>query len=129
MRRITLLLAVASVTLGLSACETKPRESYVQWVARDAWNPQCADQAMVEVWKASNPEWKEKGKSVTVDVDATFKLGNDCEVKGAKLEAYKSFQFKQSIEMVKCTAAGKDGWALAATPDRCWTGPKLTASE
>lgn len=125
MRRFALLVTLATAATFLTACETKPQDRYMQWVARDAWNPQCADQAMVEVWKASTPEWKEKGKSVTVDVDATFKLANDCEVGGAKLEAFKSFQFKQTVEMVKCETGGKDGWALAATPDRCWTGPKL----
>ena len=71
------LVAASVAVVGLTACEAKPRDKYVQWVARDAWNPACAELAMIEIWKADNLQWKEKGQSLTVDVDAKFKLSQN----------------------------------------------------
>lgn len=115
---LPLLLAVSA----LCACHSPPRAEYVQWVARDAWNSRCAELAIVERFRHDPAEWIEEGVKARVNVDATFKLANDCE----GLKAYQSFDFALAgLEMIRCDAAGSSGWALATKPDRCWTGPKL----
>jgi hypothetical protein len=130
MRRTALYSAVALAALVLSACGAKPRAQNVQWVARDAWNSSCAELAIVEVWKAGELKWKEKGESLTVDVDAKFKLTNDCDAGGATLKAYTSFPFKQTIEMHRCEVEGKSGWSLPGMQKtRCWAGPKPVGEE
>lgn len=112
-----------------AACDAEPRDRHIQWVARDAWNPSCADMAIIERWVQTNGAWKEKGKVWRVDIDATFKLGNDCEGEGetASIPAYQSIDFKRvGLELVPCENGGKDGWALPGQEGgRCWTSPKL----
>lgn len=122
-RKLGGVVAAACALVVVSGCNPKPRQEHVQWVARDAWNAKCAEVALVERFKQENLTWAEKGQRAKVDVDATFKLGNDCE----GLKAYQSFDFKvQGLELVKCSASGKDGWALPGKEStRCWTGPKL----
>lgn len=116
-----------------SACDAEPRDRHIQWVARDAWNPNCADKAIIERWVQSNGAWKEQGKVWRVDVDATFKLGNDCEGSedSAAIPAYQSVDFKRSgLELVPCKKGGNDGWALPGQEGgRCWTSPKLVTTE
>ncbi|MFZ9887537.1 MAG: hypothetical protein ACO3JL_08545 [Myxococcota bacterium] len=122
--RLSSLIPFALAASALSACHSPPRAEHVQWVARDAWNPRCAELAIVERFHHEPVEWVEDGVKARVAVDATFKLANDCE----GLKAYQSFDFKLAgLEMVRCDSAGSSGWALAARPDRCWTGPKLLA--
>ncbi len=126
-------------------CNTTPRDSFQQWVARDAWDQGCAEQAMIERWAVSNGKWKIEGQVYVADVDATFKLANACksgvtldgiDVKellasggGTLNRSYKQFQtveFKKTVEMSKCQKAGKTGWSLPGKESaRCWTGPSL----
>jgi hypothetical protein len=124
-----ILLAVGAGAL-MAACGGPPRESYVQWVARDAWDPSCAEQAIIETWKQDNGRWKVKGEVWTVDVEAGFKLVNKCD-SGLPLagKSYKQFEvvpFQGTIEMSKCKKDGDTGWALPGKESsRCWTGPTL----
>lgn len=138
---IMLLAGVSAVT----ACNAAPRDSFQQWVARDAWDQGCAEQGMIEVWKAGNGRWKIEGEVYVVDVEATFKLANICtsgvppqgiDLKallekggGAIARSYKQFEtvaFKQTVEMSKCKANDKTGWSLPGQESRrCWTGPTL----
>lgn len=124
--------ATGAFLVGLVACEATPRDSHVQWVARDAWDSSCADKAIVERWVQSGGHWQEQGKVWVVDVDATFKLGNDCQSSTAALafSAYQSVTFqRQGLAMTPCTRDGEAGWALLGQEqDRCWTGPSLTAA-
>ncbi len=144
LRPIALFL-VCAAGLGLSACNASPRDAYQQWVARDAWDQGCAEQAMIERWSVQNGHWKIEGQVYVADVDATFKLANACKsgltldginVKelmesggGTINRSYKQFQtvdFKKTVEMSKCQKAGKTGWALPGKESaRCWTGPSL----
>lgn len=123
------LLCLPILALGLAACHSAPRQSHVQWVARDAWNADCADKAIVERWVADNGHWKIKGEVWVVDVDATFKLGNDCKsgLLGKSFKAYESVSFqKDGLEMSRCKRDGEDGWSLPGKEsERCWTGPTL----
>lgn len=122
-------LGWAGVIVFAGACDAEPRDRHIQWVARDAWNPLCADKAIVERWVQSNGSWKVQGKVWQVDVDATFKMGNDCEGQGETpaIPAYQSVNFmRPALEMVPCRKGGEDGWALPGQEnDRCWTSPKL----
>ncbi len=122
-RALSLLFALTALTVVVSGCNPKPRSEHVQWVARDAWNAKCAQFGIIERFKQENLSWVEPGKRAKVDVDATFKLGNDCE----GLKAYSSYEFKLAgLELVKCSAGGEDGWALPGKEaTRCWTGPRL----
>src|SRR5688572_15612310 len=100
---ITGLLAAVAVAAG---CGGPPRESFVQWVARDAWDPTCAEQAIIEQWKQSNGNWKIKDSVWTIDVEAKFKLVNTCK-SGLPLvgKDYKQFEvvpFVGKVEMSKC---------------------------
>lgn len=123
LRTLSVALAALVAAVVVSGCNPKPRAEHVQWVARDAWNAKCAEVAIVERFKQENLTWVEEGKRAKVDVDATFKLGNDCE----GLKAYQSFDFKlKGLELVKCGAGDAGGWALPGKEStRCWTGPKL----
>jgi hypothetical protein len=124
MRNPLLILAAGSlVASALMGCEAKPRDQFIQWVARDAWNPPCAEKAMVEIWKTENLRWKVTGEVVLVDVDATFKLGNDC----GPFKAFESKRFvKKGFEMSKCKVGKQRGWSLPGMEHkRCWTGPRL----
>lgn len=126
-QRLAFLAAALLAVFVVSGCNPKPRQEHVQWVARDAWNAKCAEVAMVERWKQESLSWVEKGARAKVDVDATFKLGNDCE----ELKAYQSFDFQlKGLELVKCTSNGEGGWALPGKEaERCWTGPRLLPAE
>lgn len=127
------ILALASVMAGGIACDAEPRDRHIQWVARDAWNPSCADKAIIERWVQANGAWKEQGKVWRVDVDATFKLGNDCEAQGEAptIPAYQSVDFKRvGLELVPCENGGQKGWALPGQEaGRCWTSPSLVSSQ
>ena len=117
-------------TLSLAGCGGTPRDSDVQWVARDAWDATCAEAAIVERWSAQNGRWKVKGEVWAVDVVATFKLVNKCS-SGVPLvgKEYKQFQtapFQQTVEMSKCKKGDDSGWAVPGKESsRCWTGPTL----
>lgn len=128
-RKLSLWL-VAATLWGASACGGAPRESYVQWVSRDAWDSTCAEQAIVETWKQQNGHWKVDGEVWVVDVDARFKLINKCS-SGLPLvgKQYKQFEvvpFHATLELSKCKKDGDTGWALPGKESsRCWTGPTL----
>lgn len=121
--RLLLAIALALTATALLGCESRPDDSFVQWVARDAWNAECAEKGIVERFKRENMTWVTKGKHAKVDVDGTFKLASDC----GEHKAYQSFEFKrQGLELVRCEASGKKGWSLPGNETtRCWTGPKL----
>lgn len=133
--RSTLILAV----LTLAACNGPPRESYAQWVARDAWDPTCAEQAIIETWSATNGRWKIPSEVWELDVDARFKLVNKCtsglplvgNILGGKV--YNQFEvvpYKATVTMSKCKKDGDTGWALPGKESsRCWTGPTLLGTK
>ncbi len=117
--------------VALTGCSGAPREQHMQWVARDAWDPTCAEKAMVEMWKEENPRWKIKGEVYVIDVEAKFRLTDDCK-SGLPLvgKSYRSLEvasFKtQGLEMSRCKRDGVVGWALPGNESsRCWTGPTL----
>ncbi|MCC7074962.1 MAG: hypothetical protein IT383_26865 [Deltaproteobacteria bacterium] len=133
MRKVFWLGAlIALIALGMMAgCGGTPREQHVQWVARDAWDPTCAEKAMIETWKTENPRWKIKGEVYVVDVAASFRLTDDCK-SGLPLvgKSYKSLEVasyqRQALEMSKCKKNGAVGWSLPGNESsRCWTGPTL----
>ena len=77
--RIRALVCACFVTTALMmGCQPPPRDSFQQWVARDAWDPGCAEQAMIERWSVRDARWKIEGQTYSIDVDATFKLANAC---------------------------------------------------
>jgi hypothetical protein len=135
---------VVAIT-ALTGCNASPRDSFQQWVARDAWDQGCAEQGMVEQWKTQNGRWKTEGQVYVIDVEATIKLANACnsvlpngginvadllaQGGGAVARSYKQFEtvaFKKTVEMSKCKTADKDGWSLPGQESRrCWTGPSL----
>jgi hypothetical protein len=142
--------------LGLLACEGRPNKRHVEWVARDAWDSDCAEQAIIEKFKTANPKWKVKGEVWQVDVEATFKLVNECTSKSALSDpkkladglkelakgetkkitghTYKQFESldfaKKPLEMSRCKVNGEDGWSLPGQEgERCWVGPKLVPDE
>jgi hypothetical protein len=85
---------------------------------------------MVETWKAENGRWKIKDSVYVVDVDALFRLTDDCQsglpLVGKQYKTIDKVAFKQTVEISKCKAGDKDGWALPGKEgSRCWTGPKL----
>jgi hypothetical protein len=144
--RIRLSLCAALVTTSvLAGCNPPPRESFQQWVARDAWDPGCAEQAMIERWSVRDARWKIEGQTYAIDVDATFKLANACTSGltldginvqellerggGAIRRSYKQFEnveFKKTVELSKCDKNGAAGWSLPGKEStRCWTGPSL----
>lgn len=123
-------LAVSLLALTLGGCGGSPRDSYVQWVARDAWDPTCAEAAIVERFTAQNGRWKIKDEVWAVDVDATFKLVNKCAsglpLLGKEYKQFETVAFQQTIEMSKCKKADATGWSLPGKESsRCWTGPTL----
>lgn len=143
-RSLPLIVLSLSGLVGLTACNAPPRDSFQQWVARDAWDQNCAEQGMVERWSTSNAHWKIKGEVYVFDVDATFKLANECKTNpaanvdlkalmagggGAIRMGYKQFEtvtFKKTVEMSKCVREGATGWSLPGKESqRCWTGPTL----
>lgn len=130
--RFPVVASLVLCGLVLAGCGGSPRDSYVQWVARDAWDPTCAEAAIVERFTATNGRWKIKEEVWAVDVDATFKLVNKCS-SGLPLlgKEYKQFEpvvFKQTVEMSKCKKGNDSGWALPGKESsRCWTGPTLLA--
>src|SRR3954471_18015004 len=104
----------------------------MQWVARDAWDATCAEKAMVETWKADAGRWKIEGEVWVADVDATFRLTDDCQsgipLVGKKYKTLEKASFKGTVEMSKCKKDGQSGWALPGKEgSRCWTGPTLVA--
>ena len=119
----------------MAGCDAAPREKSVQWVARDAWDSTCAEKAMVEVWNATNKQWKVKGQVYTLDVDAKFRLTDDCKsglpLVGKEYKALEVVPFsKQGLEVSACKRDGQDGWALPGKEgSRCWTGPTLLPAE
>ncbi|MBI1947149.1 MAG: hypothetical protein HYS27_15745 [Deltaproteobacteria bacterium] len=125
------VLGALSSLVALAGCGGAPREQHVQWVARDAWDPTCAEKAMIEMWQADNPRWKIKGEVYVVDVQAKFRLTDDCK-SGLPLvgKSYRSLEVasyqRQALEMSKCKKNGAVGWALPGNESsRCWTGPTL----
>ena len=123
-RTLSLAVVVAAL-LPLGGCQQGPRNQYLHWVARDAWDPNCAHAAIIEKWEDSNRQWAERYTRYTFDVDATFKLVNPCE-NGKDGKVYKQFEtvpFRVSqLEMVKCEGAdGTEGWSVPG--GRCLTGP------
>lgn len=131
LRPLAALLGTLLGVLALTGCEGTPREKHMQWVARDAWDPTCAEKAMVEMWKASNPRWKIKGEVYVIDVEARFRLTDDCK-SGLPLigKSYKSLEVasykSQGLEMSRCKKDGGVGWALPGNESsRCWTSPTL----
>jgi hypothetical protein len=129
-KHILAVMATSFVAVSLSACSGTPLQQSVQWVARDAWDSTCAEQAIVEMWKANNGRWKVQGEVWAVDVEATFKLMNKCEsglpLVGKSYKQFETVQFKQPIEMSKCKKGSDSGWALPGKESsRCWTGPTL----
>lgn len=130
----SLLLSVvgAFAALSLTGCSGTPRDSFVQWVARDAWDSTCAEEAIVEKWVATNGRWKIPSEVWAVDVDATFKLVNKCSsglpLVGKEYKQFETVPFKGTVEMSKCKKADVDGWAIPGKESsRCWTGPTLVA--
>jgi hypothetical protein len=121
----TLIAAFCTLAVG---CDSPPRNHYIHWVTRDAWEPGCAQQAAVEKIVVTNAHWKEEGKIYSVDVDATYKLINPCN-QGQNGKSYRQFESvdfnRKGIEMVRCKRNGKEGWSLKDREvDLCWTGPK-----
>jgi hypothetical protein len=145
LRPLVSLAATLTAVFSITACNPPPRDSFQQWVARDAWDAGCAEQAMIERWSAQNARWKIEGQTYVIDVDATFKLANACQSGltldginvqdllekggGAIHRSYKQFEnveFKKTVEMSKCEKNGKTGWSLPGKEStRCWTGPSL----
>lgn len=123
-------LAVAIATLSLAGCDGPPREASIQWVARDAWDPTCAEKAMVETWKVTNPRWTIPKQVYAVDVDAKFRLTDQC-ASGLPLvgKSYRSLDvvpFAGTVELSRCKKNDEEGWSLPGKESsRCWTGPKL----
>jgi hypothetical protein len=122
------VLSVVGVVVG--GCGGSPRDALQQYVARDAWDPTCAEQAMIEKWTTTNARWAVEGKVWAVDVQATFKLANECTSKLPAGLVYKQFQtipFTATVEMAACKdSAGTAGWSLPGRQaTRCWTGPTL----
>jgi hypothetical protein len=130
LRALRPLLGALALPCFLAACSGTPRDSFVQWVARDAWDPTCAEQGIIEKWVATNGKWKINNEVWSVDVDATFKLVNACESGLPALgKSYKQFEvvpFKATVEMSKCKKGDQEGWSLPGKEStRCWTGPTL----
>jgi hypothetical protein len=130
--RTPAIAALAFVsTLLAAACGGPPRDALQQYVARDAWDTTCAEQAMIEKWVAKNGRWKIEGEVWVVDVEATFKLANNCAsglpVVGKSYKQFETVTFAQSVEMSRCkNPAGDVGWALPGKESsRCWAGPTL----
>ena len=123
-------LAFPAVSLLSSGCSTSPRDQYVQWVARDAWDSTCAEQAIVESFKGENRRWKIENQVYLVDVTARFKLVNPCNsglpIVGKQYKQFETADFKQTVEMSSCAKGGEKGWSLTGKESsRCWTGPTL----
>lgn len=135
MRMITTrLLSLAFVATGawtlLVGCNPAPRDSFVQWVARDAWDSTCAEHAIVETFTETNRRWKIKGEVYVIDVDARFKLVNACKsglpLIGKDYQQFEVVPFKATVEMSRCKKGDADGWSLPGKEgSRCWTGPTL----
>ena len=53
---VTLLLSI--LALGLSACEQRPKQQFMEWVVRDAWDPVCSKDAAVERFVVKNAGWE-----------------------------------------------------------------------
>ena len=128
------LFVVVVALVGLSACEGKPREQHVQWVARDQWDSSCAEQAAIERWSATNGRWKVKPEVYVVDVDATFKMVNKCSsglpLIGKTYAQFDAVAFKGTVEMSHCKKDCQDGWSLPQKESsRCWTGPTLLGAK
>jgi hypothetical protein len=130
MRIRSTLLACPVLALAAS-CGGPPRDAFQQYVARDVWDATCAEQAMVEKWSAKNGRWKIDGEVWVVDVDATFKMANECmsglPVIGTTYKQFQAIPFAQTIEMSRCKSpAGDGGWSVPGKESsRCWTGPTL----
>ncbi|MBM4282888.1 MAG: hypothetical protein FJ137_19770 [Deltaproteobacteria bacterium] len=132
MRTRTLLVRCVTFAAALLVvgCGVPPRDSFQQYVARDAWDPTCAEQAMIERWTTTNPRWAVEGRVWAVDVQATFKMANECTSKLPAGLVYKQFQtvpFTATVAMASCKdAAGSAGWSLPGREStRCWTGATL----
>ncbi len=126
------LAAVVSLLVA-AGCDGPPSDQRMQWVARDAWDHTCAEKAMVEQWKVSNGHWKIKGEVWVADVDAVFRLTDDCAsglpLIGKKYKTLEKAPFKGTVEMSRCKKDGETGWSLPGKEgSRCWTGPTLLAS-
>jgi hypothetical protein len=125
MSRVVTILLVLCALVPLAGCQQGPRNQFIHWVARDAWDPGCAHAAIIEKWQDNNRQWAERYTRYTLDVDATFKLVNPCATgkNGKTYQQFETVSFKVSqLEMVKCeTSDGTEGWS---TPGgRCLTGP------
>lgn len=132
MRSGLILVVALGALFTLTACEGAPAQRSMQWVARDAWDSTCAEKAMIETWSATNPRWEVQGEVYAVDVDAKFRLTDDCDsglpLVGKKYKTIDAVQFKQTVTMSKCKKDGDTGWSLKGKEStRCWTGPSLVA--
>lgn len=132
MRTLSTAFAVSIALLSLAGCSGTPRDSFQQYVARDTWDSTCAEQGIVEKWTATNGRWKIPNEVWAVDVDATFKLVNECKsglpLVGKEYKQFETVPFKGTVEMSKCKKGNDDGWAIPGKESsRCWTGPTLVA--
>ena len=133
MRSLTRILIVVVAVAGataLTGCNGPPSDQRMQWVARDAWDATCAEKAMVEQWTVKNGHWKIDGEVWVADVDAVFRLTDDCAsglpLVGKKYKTLEKAPFTGKVEMSKCKKDGDTGWALPGKEgSRCWTGPTL----
>ncbi len=128
--RTSKLLLVSSLLIVAAACGGSPRDSHAQWVARDAWDSTCAEQAIIERFTATNGRWKINNEVWAVDVDATFKLVNACKsglpLVGKEYKQFETAPYKATVEMSKCKKGNDAGWSLPGKESsRCWTGPTL----
>lgn len=118
------------VVMMVAACDGIPAQRSMQWVARDAWDTTCAEKAMVETFSAQNARWQIKGEVYVADVDARFRLIDNCSsglpLVGKEYQTIDVVPFKGSVAMSKCKKDGATGWALPGKEStRCWTGPSL----
>lgn len=118
---------LVALVMFATGCDSPPRNHFIQWVTRDAWDPICGPQAAVEKISITNARWVEPGKVYSVDIDATYKLLNPCseDLQGRSYKQFQSVDFKKAnIEIVPCKRNGEEGWSLKDRDiDLCWTGP------
>ncbi len=132
-RRVLASTAVIAA-LAATGCSGEPDKHHLQFVARDAWNKNCASKATVEKFEATNKKWKIKDQVFTADVKATFKLIDDCKglpLVGKSYKAFESADFeKKGLELSACKAEGEKGWSLPGKEgSRCFTGPTSVPDE
>jgi hypothetical protein len=125
---------LAALVVLTAACDGVPAQRSMQWVARDAWDATCAEKAMVETWNATKARWKIKGEVYVADVEAKFRLVDNCRsglpLVGKEYQTIDVVPFKGTVEMSRCKKDGTAGWALPGKEStRCWTGPSLLGAQ